>query len=60
MAFSWFKSISGKIQLLRRRNNLRFSHHREVCPIPEESIQDKLLDWAAETKASVKFRRLKS
>jgi hypothetical protein len=43
----------------RRREYLRFSHHVEVCPITEETLQDKLLDWAVETSATVKALREK-
>lgn len=51
--------VSATIELLRRRNNLTFSHHREVCPIDDPTMQDKLLDWAEAEKASVKGLRSK-
>jgi len=51
--------VSEQIQLLRRRNNLTFSHHREVCPIDDEAMQDRLLDWAEAEKATVRALREK-
>jgi len=51
--------VSEQIQLLRRRNNLSFSHHREVCPIEDTAMQDKLLDWAETEKATVRQLREK-
>lgn len=38
-------SIAKVFKLLRRRNNLSFSHHQEVCSIKEIEMQDKLLNW---------------
>lgn len=32
----------------RRREKLSFTHHREVCAIPDPAVQDRLLDWASE------------
>ena len=32
--------------------NLSFSHHYEVRPIEDESMQDKLLDWAESENAT--------
>ena len=52
-------SIANRIQFLRRRKNLSFSHHQEICSIEEESMQDKLLDWAESTGATVKALREK-
>ena len=49
--------VSKTIQLYRRRDNLTFSHHAEVCPIEDEPMQDKLLDWAESEKATVKALR---
>ena len=39
--------------------NLSFSHHYEVRPIEDESMQDKLLDWAESENATVKALRSK-
>ena len=50
-------NVSEQIQLSRRRNNLTFSHHREVCPAEDEAMQDRLLDWAETEKATVKAFR---
>ena len=50
-------NVSEKIQSNRRRLNLSFSHHAEVCPIEDESMQDNLLDWAETEKATVKALR---
>lgn len=49
--------VSEQIRLLRRRNNLSFSHHREVCPIDDKTMQDKFLDWAEKEKATVEAFR---
>jgi hypothetical protein len=38
--------VAKAFKFSRRKENLRFSHHKEVCPIPEESLQDKLLTGA--------------
>jgi hypothetical protein len=43
--------------LARRRANLSFSHHREVCPIDDEAMQDRLLDWVEKEKATVEAFR---
>lgn len=32
----------------RRREKLSFTHHAEVCAIPDPKVQDRLLDWASE------------
>jgi N6-adenosine-specific RNA methylase IME4 len=39
------KWVSGRIELSRRRDNLSWSHHREVSPL-EPADQDKLLEKA--------------
>ena len=38
--------IAATFDFTRRRVNLSFSHHYEVCPIEDPTMQDKLLDWA--------------
>jgi N6-adenosine-specific RNA methylase IME4 len=37
--------VAGKVEFSRRRENLPFSHHREVAPLPPEQ-QDEILDAA--------------
>ena len=49
--------VADTFQMLRRRNNLTFNHHREVCPIEDESIQDQLLDAASEHGWSIRTLR---
>jgi hypothetical protein len=35
--------IAAKIQFSRRRENLTFTHHQEVCRIDEPDVQDRFL-----------------
>lgn len=51
--------VARKFKLLRRRNNLSFSHHREVCRVKDNVTQDALLDWATGEKATVRELRYK-
>ena len=51
--------VSRAFETGRRRPNLKFSHHQEIYPIEDESMQDKLLDWAESEKATVKALRSK-
>jgi len=49
--------VAGQIPASRRRDNLTWSHHAEVCALePEE--QDRWLDLAAEQRMSVADLRL--
>jgi hypothetical protein len=43
-----YGSVAGKFQFSRRRENLTFSHHAEVCTIPEPDVQDRFLLWCEE------------
>jgi hypothetical protein len=49
-------SISKRIEMSRRRDNLSWSHHAEVAVLEPEN-QTKLLDWAEKEKVSVKELR---
>lgn len=53
--------VSRAFELCRRIHNLTFSHHREVCPIDDPAMQDKLLDWclAGEKRKTVRELREK-
>jgi hypothetical protein len=42
------KWVAGKIERSRRREDLGWSHHREVAGIDDPIIQDRLLDEAAD------------
>jgi hypothetical protein len=41
-------AVAAAVQLSRRRDNLSFSHHKEVCAIPDPAVQDRLLAWCLE------------
>jgi hypothetical protein len=41
--------VAKHIEFCRRRQNLPFSHHREVCAITEPEVQDRFLLWCEET-----------
>lgn len=43
--------VCSAFQLCRRRHNLTFSHHDEVCAIDDPAVQDRMLDWCEETTA---------
>lgn len=40
--------VVKKFELSRRRDNLSFKHHREVCPLQDDSERDRFLDWCEE------------
>jgi hypothetical protein len=47
---TWVTQVKANLpepnfQISRRRENLSFSHHMEVCSIDDPAMQDKLLDW---------------
>lgn len=49
--------VAGKVEASRRRDNLAWSHHAEVCALePEE--QDRWLDLAASERMSVADLRI--
>lgn len=41
--------VATAIQFSRRRENLPFTHHVEVCRIEETDVQDRFLLWCEET-----------
>jgi Domain of unknown function (DUF4326) len=41
-------SVADRIKLFRRRNNLPFAHHQEVCVLTEAEVQDRFLLWCEE------------
>jgi hypothetical protein len=41
-------SVAAKMQFSRRRENLTFSHHVEVCTIDDPDVQDRFLLWCEE------------
>lgn len=47
------KYVAGKIETSRRRENLTFSHHREVAPLSSNK-QDKILDMAEQGELSTR------
>ena len=48
--------VCEEINSCRRRQNLSFSHHIEVCGLHEEA-QDEALDWAEQNSASMRDLR---
>jgi hypothetical protein len=54
-------AVARMFEFARRRVKLTFSHHAEVCPIDDPSMQDKLLDWCldGERRRTVKELRQK-
>ena len=55
-----YGSVAKTIKMSRRRDNLRFSHHIEVCAISEPDVQDRFLLWCEETlETSGKPRTIK-
>lgn len=40
-------SVARRIQFLRRRKNLAFAHHQEVCTLDDPGVQDRFLDWCS-------------
>jgi hypothetical protein len=51
--------VSRSFKLCRRIHNLTFSHHREVCPIEDQVMQDQLLDWCLSGKKRKSVRDLR-
>ncbi len=51
--------VAKAFQFSRRRENLTFSHHREVCPIDDPVMQDKFLDWCLEGEKRATVRELR-
>lgn len=49
--------VAGQIEASRRRDDLTWSHHAEVCALPPEE-QDKWLDLASEQRMSVADLRI--
>lgn len=49
--------VAGQMEVSRRRDNLTWSHHAEVCAL-EEDEQEKWLDLAAEHRMSVADLRI--
>lgn len=49
-------SVCRAFETSRRRDVLSFTHHRECAGLPPEEA-DRVLDWAEETRASVKSTR---
>lgn len=49
-------SVASKVESSRRRENLTWTHHCEVASLPPD-VQDGLLEWAEETKASTRELR---
>jgi hypothetical protein len=41
--------VAKHFQFSRRRENLTFTHHREVCALTEPGVQDNFLLWCEET-----------
>src|SRR5262249_54246310 len=40
--------VAGHIQLSRRRDNLSFRHHAEVCVLDDREVEDRFLLWCEE------------
>lgn len=51
--------VCRKFEFSRRREKLSFTHHREVCAIPDPKVQDRLLDWASEGDKPKSTRELR-
>jgi len=51
--------VATSFELSRRRDKLTFSHHREVCPIDDPAMQDKLLDWCLSGEKRKTVRELR-
>jgi hypothetical protein len=51
--------VATSFQLSRRRDKLTFSHHREVCPTGDPTIQDQLLDWCLSGSKRKSVRELR-
>lgn len=41
-------NVAKQFEDKRRRLTLSFKHHREVCAVPDNDSQDRLLDWCEE------------
>lgn len=50
------KYVAGAVEMSLRRDNLSWSHHKEVAALPREE-QKQLLDWAESSEASTKTLR---
>jgi DNA modification methylase len=50
--------VANNVKLSRRRDNLSFTHHREVAPL-EPELQSEYLNWAISEGATVKELRQK-
>lgn len=48
--------VCRSFEFSRRRENLTFTHHREVCAIEDPATRDRFLDWCLETNGSGKPR----
>lgn len=51
--------VCETFEFSRRRENLSFSHHVEVCAIESEDVQNRFLDWAAEGDKPKSIRELR-
>lgn len=40
--------VSTQFEMSRRRDNLSFKHHAEVCAIDDPAVQDRMLAWCEE------------
>lgn len=49
--------VAGQVEISRRRDNLTWSHHAEICALEEEE-QEQWLDLAAEQRMSVADLRI--
>jgi len=52
-------AIAKMFQNPRRRGNLTFSHYKELRPISDPAIQDKLLDWCLSGSSRKSVRELR-
>ena len=50
-------AVAKDFDFTRRRVNLSFSHHKELRPIDDKSVQDRFLDWSENGKKSVRELR---
>lgn len=41
-------SVAAAFEFLRRRKNLTFGHHQEVCVVKDAGVQDRMFDWCEE------------
>jgi hypothetical protein len=47
-----YGNVAGTLQSNRRRLDLSFSHHSEICTIDDHAVQDRFLLWCEEPLAS--------